>query len=131
MLSSPSRRPDSCEPHEYSDGTHVKEPASVACRIAGSVGTHPDWVRGAILLLGFMFAMTGFSFYSAWAVDRSHDLGWSSRRDTVALMRSEEHTSELQSLMRNSYAVFCLNTKIKRQYKADSTEIIIRPYQTK
>src|SRR3546814_1890028 len=26
--------------------------------------------------------------------------------------RSEEHTSELQSLMRNSYAVFCLKTKI-------------------
>src|SRR3546814_3141691 len=26
----------------------------------------------------------------------------------VALMRSEEHTSELQSLMRISYAVFCL-----------------------
>src|SRR3546814_6601573 len=25
--------------------------------------------------------------------------------------RSEEHTSELQSLMRISYAVFCLNTK--------------------
>src|SRR3546814_2806711 len=25
--------------------------------------------------------------------------------------RSEEHTSELQSLMRNSYAVFCLTTK--------------------
>src|SRR3546814_1002790 len=28
-------------------------------------------------------------------------------------LRSEEHTSELQSLMRNSYAVFCL----KKQYK--------------
>src|SRR3546814_7990014 len=27
--------------------------------------------------------------------------------------RSEEHTSELQSLMRISYAVFCLNKKIK------------------
>src|SRR3546814_2689738 len=25
----------------------------------------------------------------------------------IALLRSEEHTSELQSLMRNSYAVFC------------------------
>src|SRR3546814_5108155 len=25
--------------------------------------------------------------------------------------RSEEHTSELQSLMRNSYSVFCLNKK--------------------
>src|SRR3546814_6739333 len=31
------------------------------------------------------------------------------RRDGDA--RSEEHTSELQSLMRNSYAVFCLNKK--------------------
>src|SRR3546814_9172027 len=27
------------------------------------------------------------------------------------LVRSEEHTSELQSLMRNSYAVFCLKKK--------------------
>src|SRR3546814_6720717 len=32
----------------------------------------------------------------------------------VALGRSEEHTSELQSLMRISYAVFCLKKKIKR-----------------
>src|SRR3546814_7824724 len=28
--------------------------------------------------------------------------------------RSEEHTSELQSLMRNSYAVFCLQQKNKK-----------------
>src|SRR3546814_5827737 len=28
-----------------------------------------------------------------------------------AVMRSEEHTSELQSLMRSSYAVFCLKKK--------------------
>src|SRR3546814_7936784 len=27
---------------------------------------------------------------------------------TAAVVRSEEHTSELQSLMRSSYAVFCL-----------------------
>src|SRR3546814_4520067 len=30
-----------------------------------------------------------------------------------AFVRSEEHTSELQSLMRISYAVFCLNKKTK------------------
>src|SRR3546814_4368003 len=30
--------------------------------------------------------------------------------------RSEEHTSELQSLMRISYAVFCLKKKNKRKY---------------
>src|SRR3546814_9432642 len=35
----------------------------------------------------------------------------------VALTRSEEHTSELQSLMRISYAVFCL-TKKKTKTKA-------------
>src|SRR3546814_10782970 len=31
----------------------------------------------------------------------------------AAAMRSEEHTSELQSLMRISYAVFCLKKKKK------------------
>src|SRR3546814_1612216 len=30
-------------------------------------------------------------------------------------LRSEEHTSELQSLMRISYAVFCLKKKITKQ----------------
>src|SRR3546814_5680948 len=33
---------------------------------------------------------------------------------SVGMLRSEEHTSELQSLMRISYAVFCL--KKKNQY---------------
>src|SRR3546814_1834561 len=31
--------------------------------------------------------------------------------DRIAFLRSEEHTSELQSLMRISYAVFCLKKK--------------------
>src|SRR3546814_3957357 len=31
------------------------------------------------------------------------------------MRRSEEHTSELQSLMRISYAVFCLKKKIQEQ----------------
>src|SRR3546814_7838073 len=34
--------------------------------------------------------------------------------DEVDRRRSEEHTSELQSLMRKSYATFCLKKKIKR-----------------
>src|SRR3546814_6135074 len=33
--------------------------------------------------------------------------------------RSEEHTSELQSLMRISYAVFCLKKKKKNNNKCD------------
>src|SRR3546814_9128697 len=44
---------------------------------------------------------------------------WHETIDTIAqrrlqLARSEEHTSELQSLMRISYAVFCLNKKNKQ-----------------
>src|SRR3546814_3915099 len=35
-------------------------------------------------------------------------------RDAVFQARSEEHTSELQSLMRISYAVFCLKKKKQR-----------------
>src|SRR3546814_6259444 len=34
-------------------------------------------------------------------------------RQAAPLLRSEEHTSELQSLMRISYAVFCLTKKSK------------------
>src|SRR3546814_3594475 len=36
-------------------------------------------------------------------------------RDRSTIFRSEEHTSELQSLMRISYAVFCLKKKHKTQ----------------
>src|SRR3546814_10238806 len=35
----------------------------------------------------------------------------------TAARRSEEHTSELQSLMRSSYAVFCLKKKKKQNNK--------------
>src|SRR3546814_1955467 len=38
----------------------------------------------------------------------AHVLQMRRRAVAVAHQRSEEHTSELQSLMRNSYAVFCL-----------------------
>src|SRR3546814_3837085 len=41
--------------------------------------------------------------------------------------RSEEHTSELQSLMRISYAVFCLKKKITTElYKLHHNQLTIR-----
>src|SRR3546814_2026833 len=39
----------------------------------------------------------------------------------IADMRSEEHTSELQSLMRISYAVFCLKKKKKKKKNTPTT----------
>src|SRR3546814_1621231 len=38
------------------------------------------------------------------------------------VIRSEEHTSELQSLMRISYAVFCLKKKITHNHIKKTTE---------
>src|SRR3546814_9977328 len=56
--------------------------------------------------------------------DRFVALGWCSRKDLAEKqahshrkVRSEEHTSELQSLMRNSYAVFCLKKKKTTKHK--------------
>src|SRR3546814_7756021 len=44
---------------------------------------------------------------------------------TVLSLRSEEHTSELQSLMRISYAVFCLKKKhTNNKYNTNSPKII-------
>src|SRR3546814_9546181 len=51
------------------------------------------------------------------------DRAYGAERDGDGTPRSEEHTSELQSLMRISYAVFCLkkkNTTDKQKTKAAS-----------
>src|SRR3546814_1511501 len=49
------------------------------------------------------------------AVDGGHDADGVAGEAGVG-ERSEEHTSELQSLMRNSYAVFCLKKKTKQTH---------------
>src|SRR3546814_3821178 len=48
-------------------------------------------------------------FTDQWVMDRIRLRGGRPLDGSIA--RSEEHTSELQSLMPNSYAVFCLKTK--------------------
>src|SRR3546814_3362907 len=48
--------------------------------------------------------------FRAWRIPAAFR-ATSRRASRVAMRRSEEHTSELQSLMRISYAVFCLKNK--------------------
>src|SRR3546814_9192964 len=54
---------------------------------------------------------------------RTANSGTRSRRSVPMTIpnRSEEHTSELQSLMRISYAVFCLKKKTNTDYQQDNT----------
>src|SRR3546814_6088855 len=67
----------------------------------GLVGTGPykfvSWKRGAEIVFE----------------RNDHYWGEKPTWDKVIYRRSEEHTSELQSLMRISYAVFCLKKKIR------------------
>src|SRR3546814_1549204 len=59
---------------------------------------------------------------AAWVLDRVGETaaGFEIERERAGaeMDRSEEHTSELQSLMRISYAVFCLKKKKKLKYKS-------------
>src|SRR3546814_2181040 len=57
-----------------------------------------------ILLSGVHVAIATAGFENAWSF---------CALQAATMLRSEEHTSELQSLMRISYAVFCLKNKTK------------------
>src|SRR3546814_2944350 len=66
----------------------------------------------------------GDRFETAHRLDQYHELSVIGLDHVIEILHlpvggPEEHTSELQSLMRNSYAVFCL--KKKRRHGAAST----------
>src|SRR3546814_8657596 len=79
-------------------------------RLGGPLGQDASWPEGSV-----------HAFYKYYVYVRPENLasGWS--RDQIVTeigkrgIRSEEHTSELQSLMRISYAVFCLTKKKKKK----------------
>src|SRR3546814_6810664 len=64
---------------------------------------------------GVLFVPAGQSgqFDTAWFVGFDGDFQMTNPTPDY---RSEEHTSELQSLMRISYAVFCLKKKMNNQH---------------
>src|SRR3546814_4186871 len=92
-------------------GTFFKERRANISMVSGVV-------VGALtlLLLNFLFfSITGFREFlwlavaeAFFALNTVHSEGYIT---IFFLYRSEEHTSELQSLMRISYAVFCLKKK--------------------
>src|SRR3546814_5653225 len=57
------------------------------------------------------FRVVGPPVISDWTQFHAETGGYDVEIDRDETVRSEEHTSELQSLMRNSYAVFCLKKK--------------------
>src|SRR3546814_5806580 len=76
----------------------------VGCEAAHDAGIE---IKGARVVV------QGFGNVGGTAARLFYELG----ALVIAVQRSEEHTSELQSLMRNSYAVFCLKKKKTHTHK--------------
>src|SRR3546814_3681161 len=84
-------------------------PATGRNRLRSMIEQRPDWCISRQRLWGvplpiFVDKKSGEPLRDAKVIERVADA-----------FRSEEHTSELQSLMRSSYAVFCLKKKIKQK----------------
>src|SRR3546814_4428066 len=86
------------EAHPITGGSDESIDRAVPCRSAGRAGT--GRCRGACNVAASHQAVP----------DHAHRRGQAVPRPLLGRARSEAHTSELQSLMRNSYAVFCLKT---------------------
>src|SRR3546814_9279535 len=82
--------------------------------LGGDVGFLTTILIGIdITLAGLFWALGGDVIGGQWLTE----INVTSPTGIVAIDRSEEHTSELQSLMRTSYAVFCLKKKNKHYNK--------------
>src|SRR3546814_2279365 len=85
-------------PNADGDGDNTNDPTNTALIVnAGSAKTKGVELDGFVRYEGFQF---------------NYGLA----------LRSEEHTSELQSLMRTSYAVFCLKKKKTNNNKTSSSQ---------
>src|SRR3546814_9662280 len=69
------------------------------------------WVTIYIPLGIFVFVLLFPFYWMAMTAFKPNEEMLSSANPFWVIARSEEHTSELQSLMRISYAVFCLKKK--------------------
>src|SRR3546814_6162392 len=85
-----------------------------ACDVGQGLGLRP--IGGQLHAISFVIAVTPDLQYAGLARAKAHlvpplcrrQQDMPARQRCMAAQRSEEHTSELQSLMRISYAVFCL-----------------------
>src|SRR3546814_2003473 len=85
----------------------------MACKTASTpLSTPPRQMVGTVTLSRIARALRG--------EDSGHEKSETARPARL-LIRSEEHTSELQSLLRNSYSSLCLTTKHKYRTTPQTT----------
>src|SRR3546814_9030483 len=92
---------------------YIEKPGGVFAPPAWSDDLERHWSGHALERAGhLLYGRTNFlfnkGFWGAAETDPESPAAGIAYADTMNRLRSEEHTSELQSLMRISYAVFCL-----------------------
>src|SRR3546814_6169110 len=80
---------------------------------SGAGSTSMTIIKEADLIESVADALQFISYYHPMDYIRALGKAYEAEKSPAA-KRSEEHTSELQSLMRISYAVFCLTKKTKQ-----------------
>src|SRR3546814_7350129 len=91
---------------------------SAACALGEGAQLRPGRADAARQFRRYVEMRTAFAAYLTDVSDLDREVGVvrsSIERNGKADDRSEEHTSELQSLMRISYAVFCLKKKKQKR----------------
>src|SRR3546814_1886420 len=83
--------------------------------LGASIDLSPDDIDAAAVARAEIVYLEGY----LWDQPRAKDAMRKAMR--LAHERSEEHTSELQSLMRISYAVFCLKKKTHTKHTTQAT----------
>src|SRR3546814_5663457 len=98
--------------------------ASINLYLVRAQGKRRLWLLiGSGVALAVMVYFFSFSSVVTNALARFSDVAENGRGE----IRSEEHTSELQSLMRISYAVFCLKKK-KKHKRINNTHLTTSRY---
>src|SRR3546814_10611955 len=97
--------------------THTLFPYPTRCRSATGICCAMAFALSIGMMLCALYRERSWTAVTSWQaallfVPRTW-WRWQKLYLTSMPVRSEEHTSELQSLMRLSYAVFCLKKKIK------------------
>src|SRR3546814_5322779 len=117
--------------HQVAHRTEISINLFVRDRSGGYAQLGTDCVRYISKANAFfrrcMITSTGLMPFQCQTVEASNIVHMRRRPPVCALTgidrRSEEHTSELQSLMRISYAVFCLKKKTNNTRKASEISL--------
>src|SRR3546814_9501402 len=104
---------------DWSSDVCSSDLSTQACSL---VVVRTKWSRWWIMVFPFCHIPSRAALRQSPIIDRRCDVGIfpPGMKLIVPRSRSEEHTSELQSLMRISYAVFCLKKKQKKNKRERS-----------